>query len=68
MASQAALYVHAIAMLHERADGIARDLALHPEDGQLLDEQRALQRSLRVFRNRLRRTEGAGVVSSRAQS
>ena len=57
MASQAALYVHVIAMLNERAEAVAHELAASPDNVALRQEQIALARSLTVFRARLRRTE-----------
>ena len=66
MASQAALYVHVIAMLNERADSVAHELAESPDNVALRQEQVALARSLAAFRARLRRTEGAVTVGSRA--
>ena len=57
MASQAAVYVHAIAMLHERESMLVVELAGQPEDAALHAEQAGLNRSLRLFRSRLRRTE-----------
>lgn len=57
MASQAAVYVHAIAMLQEREAALAAELACRPEDATLREEQAGLSRSLRLFRSRLQRTE-----------
>ena len=59
VASQAAIYVHAIAMLQERAAAVAGVLAQRPTDRSMLDEQAGLRRSLRLFHARLRRTEEA---------
>lgn len=64
MASQAAVYVHAITMLRERAGDVSRNLANHPADDVLQAEQAAIARSLRLFRTRLRRTEQAGGIRS----
>ena len=57
MASQAAVYVHAISMLSERAEIVAANLNRYPADQGLAQEHTALHRSLRLFRARLRRTE-----------
>jgi hypothetical protein len=64
VASQAAVYVHVIAMLHERAATLNDDLGRHPDDPALLAERAGLHRSLRLFRNRLRRTEEATAVTA----
>ncbi|GEM_PF-3465163 len=64
MASQAAVYVHAIAMLHDRQLTLAAELADQPEDAALRDEQAGLNRSLRLFRSRLRRTDEATAVEA----
>ena len=64
MASQAAVYVHAIAMLHDREVMLAAELADQPEDAALRDEQAGLNRSLRLFRSRLRRTDEATAVEA----
>jgi hypothetical protein len=66
MASQAALYVHVIAMLNDRAAAVARELVESPENVALQQEQVTLARSLTAFRTRLRRTERALAVGSRA--
>ena len=60
MASQAAVYVQAIAMLRERAAEVSRQLDGRPDDAALQAEQVSIVRSLRLFRTRLRRTEHAG--------
>ena len=59
MASQAAVYVYAIAMLQERQAVLADERVLRPEDAGLREEQAGLSRSLRLFRSRLQRTEAA---------
>ena len=64
MASQATVYVHAIAMLHERAAKLTRDLSHLPDDPALRAERAGVRRSLRLFRSRLRRTEEAIVVGT----
>jgi hypothetical protein len=64
VASQAAVYVHAIAMLHDRQLTLAAELADQPEDAALRDEQAGLNRSLRLFRSRLRRTDEATAVEA----
>jgi hypothetical protein len=64
LASQAAVYVHAIAMLHERAAKLTRDLIHLPDDPALRAERAGVRRSLRLFRSRLRRTEEAIVVGA----
>jgi HD-like signal output (HDOD) protein len=64
VASQAAVYVHAIAMLHERAATLTRDLSQRPDDPALRAERAGVRRSLRLFRSRLRRTEEAAVVGA----
>jgi hypothetical protein len=63
--SQATVYVHAIAMLHDRLDAVAGDLARWPSDEGLQQQQAGLNRSLRLFRARLRRTEEAELLSVR---
>lgn len=57
MASQAAVYVHAIAMLNERVETLTGSVSAHSDDHTLQGEQASLRRSLRLFRSRLRRTE-----------
>jgi hypothetical protein len=64
VASQAAVYVHAIAMLHERAAKLTRDLSHLPDDPALRAERAGVRRSLRLFRSRLRRTEEAIAVGT----
>lgn len=64
MASQAAVYVHAIAMLHERAAALTHDLGQRPDDPALRAERAGVRRSLRLFRSRLRRTEERVAVGS----
>jgi hypothetical protein len=59
VASQAAVYVHAIAMLQEREAALAGERVYRPEDAALREEQAGLSRSLRLFRTRLQRTEAA---------
>lgn len=65
MASQAAVYVHAISMLSERAEIVAANLNLYPADQALAQEHAALHRSLRLFRARLRRTEELARLAAR---
>ena len=65
MASQAAVYVHAITMLSERAEVVAANLNRHPADAILAQEHAALHRSLRLFRARLQRTEELARVNAR---
>ncbi len=65
MVSRAAVYVHAILMLSERSDTVARLLSHGPEDPVLLTEQTDLARAVRVFRDRLRRTENLDRVRAR---
>ena len=64
MASQAAVYVHAIAILHDREVMLEAELADQPEDVALRAEHAGLNRSLRLFRSRLRRTEEATIVET----
>ena len=65
MASQAAVYVHAIAMLTQRGEAITASLRCQPGDPVLEQEYAALQRSLSLFRARLQRTEEPRPVSAR---
>jgi hypothetical protein len=67
VASQAALYVHAIAMLQEREAVVAGGLAQRPADQSLLDERAGLRRSLHLFQARLRRTEQAAEAVAAAR-
>lgn len=62
MASQAAVYVHAIVMLHERAAALSDGPDQVSDDPALHAERASVRRSLRLFRSRLRRTEEAPAV------
>ena len=56
MASQAAVYVQAIAMLSERAEAVRHSLGGTPDAAQRR-ELEEIERGLALFRARLRRTE-----------